>query len=212
MRRRTQKISPAVAFATAAFFILFRSTGVSAQPLGPELTVVLINYSEASDAVVTQARRETSRIFSQSGIRLTWTHCPAVPKPDSAFACQGEPTPGQIRVRILDRQLNNAFQDSVFGFAIAPVFASVYYESALRLAQTSSNSESDVSTILGCLIAHEIGHLLLGHNHHTVNGIMQARWEIKQIQQLTMGALAFTPEQSKLMLVNAHLRTSAAGP
>jgi hypothetical protein len=119
---------------------------------------------------------------------------------------------GQIRVRILARQLNYAFKDSIFGFAITPVFASVYYESALRLARTSSNSESDVSTILGCLIAHEVGHLLLGHNHHSVNGIMQGLWEIKQIQQAMMGALAFTPERSKLMLVNAHLRTSAAVP
>ena len=178
--------------------------------VGANLNVLAFNYSGASPSIVTQAETEASRIFSQSGIRLAWTNCAAQPNLVSLPVCLGEPTPGQIRVRILDRQLNNAFQDSVFGFAIAPVFASVYYESSLRLAQTSTNSESDVSTILGCVIAHEVGHLLLGHNHHTVNGIMQGRWEIKQIQQLTAGSLAFTPEQSKLMLVNVHLRISAA--
>jgi hypothetical protein len=40
---------------------------------------------------------------------------------------------------------------------------------------------------------------------------MQGRWEIKQVE-LTMGALAIAPEQSKLMLANAHLKTCAAIP
>ena len=51
--------------------------------------------------------------------------------------------------------------------------------------------------ILGCVIAHELGHLLLGSNSHSDEGIMQPRWDPNQVRQLMMGTLLFTPEQSK---------------
>ncbi len=214
MRQRTQKFLSAVVFANVVSFVLFQATSglAGTNDEGQNLDVLVFNYSKASHDVLSQAERETSRIFRQSRIHLVWTQCSVQPASESAPACVDEPVPGQIRLRILGQHLNYAFPGSIFGFAQAPVFASVYYESALRLAQRSTNSESDVSIILGCLIAHEVGHLLLGHNHHTVNGIMQGRWDIKQIQQLTMGALAFTPEDSKLMLANAQLRANASMP
>ena len=33
--------------------------------------------------------------------------------------------------------------------------------------------------ILGRVTAHEIGHLLLGTNSHTVHGLMQAKWDLR---------------------------------
>lgn len=204
-----------MAIAIAVFFVLFWSRGASAEansPL-PESNVLVFNYSKAADSVVTQAEREAGRIFGQSGIHLAWTNCPVWPKPNSLVACEGEPAPGEIRVRILEHDLNHAFQTSIFGYAIAPVFASVYYESALRLAQTTTNSGSDIfrreieaPIILGSLIAHEIGHLLLRQNQHTASGIMRARWEIREIQLAVQGGLLFTPEQSGMLRRNARLR------
>ena len=157
-----------------------------------------------------KATAETSRIFAQSGIDLAWTYCPPRPSPNSARACESEPVPGQIRVRVLGRQLTGIFQDSVFGFATAPTFATVYYESAKLLVNTESGRESYLPVVLGGVIAHEIGHLLLGENQHTVNGIMQARWDIWQIQQLLKGALQFTPRQAIRMRINSRIRTMPA--
>ena len=60
--------------------------------------------------------------------------------------------------------------------------------------------------ILGCVIAHEIGHLLLGSNSHSVSGIMQGRWERRQVRQAVTGTLLFTPEQAKLIQAEAQTR------
>jgi hypothetical protein len=98
----------------------------------------------------------------------------------------------------------------VFGLAIQPIWANVYYDSALHLSEATRGFVSDVAAILGCVIAHEIGHLLLGENHHSVDGIMQARWQITQIQQVMKGTLVFSPEQSALMRANVELRTRSA--
>jgi hypothetical protein len=60
---------------------------------------------------------------------------------------------------------------------------------------------------LGCAIAHELGHLLLGTDSHSQSGIMQSRWESVQFRQLTIGTLLFTAEQSERIRANARVRT-----
>lgn len=169
----------------------------------PTLQVVAINYSGASPGLIARAEQQANQIFDQSGIRLAWINCPPVPSEISASFCHG----GLIQVRVLPRHFNDYFRDSVFGFAVQPILASVYYDSALTLAQTAAN-ESETSTILGCLIAHEIGHLLLGPNSHTASGIMQARWDDRQIEGAMKGLLTFTREQSRRLQADAQLRTA----
>lgn len=173
----------------------------------PTLNVLVFNYSSASTVVLIKATAETSQIFAREGIAFAWTYCPSSPSPDSPPACQVAPDPGDIRLRVLGHHLNNAFQDSIFGFAIAPTFATVYYDPARLLVETASDSDSYLPVVLGYLIAHEIGHLLLGDNRHTMNGIMQARWNIQQMQQLMKGTLQFTPQQAMRMRIDSRIRT-----
>ena len=56
--------------------------------------------------------------------------------------------------------VQNKYEDSVFGFTIHPVLATVYYEYAVRRAK-SDHAEFEIPIILGCVIAHELGHLPL---------------------------------------------------
>jgi hypothetical protein len=112
-----------------------------------------------------------------------------------------------IVLRVLSEPSQNKFQDTVFGFAVVPTFATVYYDNALRSAKRDSD-EFEVPIILGCVIAHELGHLLLGSNSHSGSGVMQPRWERKQLRQAMTNALLFTPEQSKLIQAEAQTRTS----
>ena len=93
-------------------------------------------------------------------------------------------------MRILPAPVLDKFQDSVFGFAVHPVLASVYYEFALRRAKRD-DAEFELPMILGCVMAHELGHLLLGSNSHSDKGIMLPRWEVNQVRQLMMGTLLF---------------------
>ena len=43
------------------------------------------------------------------------------------------------------------------------------------------------------------GHLLLGSGSHARTGIMQSRWDRKQIRQATTGRLLFSEEESQRM-------------
>ena len=71
---------------------------------------------------------------------------------------------------------------------VVPVLASVYYDYAMHLARSDS-AEFEIPTILGYVIAHEVGHLLLGSNSHSGSGIMQGQWERGQIRKAMTGTL-----------------------
>jgi hypothetical protein len=53
--------------------------------------------------------------------------------------------------------------------------------------------------LLGYVIAHEVGHLLLGTDSHSHDGIMQGRWEDAQLRGAGKGNLQFTSSQAALM-------------
>jgi hypothetical protein len=173
---------------------------------GAPLQVLVFNYSGASSATVAAAERETSRIFSDSGIDIAWVHCPIPLRADSNEACAADlGVAGEIRVRILDRATENAVNGSVFGFAVAPVFATVYYDDVLRIPNLH-NPDYEIPLILGFLIAHEIGHLILGPGAHTSSGIMQARWDPADLNRAIRGQIGFTIAEKKVLRANTLTR------
>jgi hypothetical protein len=170
------------------------------------ITIQIYNYSLASPTVLVEAEREAGRILRMAGLGVVWLECPVRPStPGPQGHCEKALEATDLRLRVLGAQVTNKFQDTVFGFAVHPVLASVYYEYAARRAK-SDDADFEAPIILGCAIAHELGHLLLGTNSHSDVGIMQPRWESNQFRQLIIGNLVFTTEQSKLMREQARTR------
>jgi len=173
----------------------------------PIIRVRVDNYTQASSATIAGAEREAARILSEAGLQTVWVDCPVGHSLSAAQdPCQEPLEPADLVLRILPNATHNKFQDTVFGFAVHPVLASVYYDYPARLAR-SDNAKSELHVVLGCVIAHELGHLLLGSNSHSGSGIMQSRWERKQIRQAMTGALFFTPAQAKDIQVETLRRT-----
>jgi hypothetical protein len=178
----------------------------SAADPSPTIRIRVDNYSQASRSILAATEREAGRILGEAGLRTVWLDCPvghstAVPQDP----CQEPLEATDIVLRVLSEPTQNRFQDTVFGFAVHPVLASVYYNYVLRRAR-SDNATFEVPVILGCVIAHEIGHLLLGSNSHSSLGVMQQRWERKQIRQAVTGIMLFTPEQAKLIQTETQTR------
>ena len=60
--------------------------------------------------------------------------------------------------------------------------------------------------VLGCAIAHEIGHLLLPPNAHEAGGIMRGQWHPADFPPVSPGVLGFTAEQARLLRIRAESR------
>ena len=82
-------------------------------------------------------------------------------------------------MRIAPRSASSASE--VFGVAFLSdegtgCYSDVFYERALELHADWNVALSD---ILENVMAHELGHLLLGSNSHSAAGIMRAQWQEK---------------------------------
>jgi hypothetical protein len=174
----------------------------------PTATVLVYNYARLSSAIVTAAEREAGRILDAAGVRIIWVECPM--RPTTAIArepCLRALKSTDILLRVLSPPAQHTLKADVFGFAISPIMANVYYDHAVRLAVEQGYAEFDARTILGCVTAHELGHLFLGSHSHSRAGIMRSAWGQKQLRQALMGTLLFTAEQAKLMQAEVRTRT-----
>ena len=165
----------------------------------PRISVVVYNDAGVPASILQQAKEITERIYQDAGIRLTWNdHC----NPKSGLT--------QFFVRIVPRSLSLPGED--FGIAfVGPdgrgVQADVFYSGIVRLAENNSVNPAE---IMGHVMAHELGHLLLGMNSHSNMGIMQAHWSGRQFHEMSRGALRFDKRQSQTISARLRLITMAA--
>jgi hypothetical protein len=179
-------------------FVLYSRADAGAQE-NPRFTVVVYNDAGVPAPILQQAKGVTERIYQDAGIRLAWKdHC----APKSGLT--------QFFVRIVSRSLNLPGED--FGIAfVGPdgrgVQADVFYSGIERLAE---NNSANPAEIMGHVMAHELGHLLLGMNSHSNIGIMQAHWSGHQFHEMSRGALRFDKRQSQTISARLLLITMPA--
>jgi len=130
-----------------------------AADLSPTIRVRVYNYVKASPPMLARVEREAGRILGEAGLRMVWLDCPM----EHFGGVHIEQNPclepleaTDIVLRVLSEATQNKFQDTVFGFAVVPIFATVYYDYAV-LAGKRDNAEFEVPVILGCVIAHGLG-------------------------------------------------------
>ena len=176
-------------------FVLSAFVEVAAQGR-PQFTVVLYNDAGIPERVVNKAKAITENIYRDAGVELVWKNrAGSVPGGTEFF------------LRIVPRSLSLPGED--FGIAFVGsdgrgVQADVFYSGIDRMAKDSSVSPAE---IMGHVMAHELGHLLLGMNSHSPLGIMQSRWSARQLRQMSMGTLKFDKWQSGIIgsrLLRAH--------
>jgi len=170
----------------------------------PTVTILVYNHTQASAAILAGAEREAGRILGEAGLQPVWLDC--LPRDSAADLelCHKAREPIDVVLRVLPGHIQGRLQDTLFGFAFPPALTSVYYEYAGRLA----SSDTGISLMLGCAIAHEVGHLLLGPNSHSLGGIMHGEWGPTELRLALMGRLLFASQQAKLIRVEARRRLS----
>jgi hypothetical protein len=149
-----------------------------------------------------RAKRETTWIFDSAGVDLVWWDVDAgcnVPFKDRSFivVLTSEPLPGWN-------------EPNATGFAAvrsgAYRRAYVFYDRvrAAALAFTKISLSETTGIILGHVVAHELGHLLLPGDAHSLTGIMRDKWNYRLSEEAAAGRLLFTPDQSKLIRKELH--------
>jgi hypothetical protein len=169
--------------------------GQRADTANPQIMILVFDKDRRAQPVLVEAERQATLIFRRAGINVDWRSCTQASE-KSERACQEIPTPTQFVMTIMGQ--NKLSTNDIFGVAFlgesgTGKYVDVFFDSISKLHREEGSNEA---SLLGAVIAHEIGHLLLGSHSHSPWGIMSPHWEAGHLRQVGMGTLLFSPEQA----------------
>jgi hypothetical protein len=196
-----------VLFSIAIFPIRTLAQNTASKPT--QLTVAVYNDAGVPAGVLHRAEQRAANIFAEASFEVVWLHCLRASAED-ALACRQTDLPEHLALRFIRNPVRST-NDAVLGVAFLSGDGTGKYTDVFwkRAEDLHAISNLDLGNILGSVMAHEMGHLLLGSNAHAVSGIMRAHWEGEELRRIAMGTLWFTPQQAKLMRGKTRLWESA---
>jgi hypothetical protein len=174
-----------------------------------QIKVNLYNDSAVSDEVMDSAQKEASRILRDAGVMLSWCRRTI---PGEPCASPGTAT---LQVRLCPRaaEANYAVPANSMGFSLtspAPEFGFFAGILVQRMAAFTRGDQHRYELMLGHVIAHELGHLLLERSAHSRNGLMKDQWDRPQWDLMETGRLLFSRDEARLIQARVKLRQQAA--
>ena len=165
----------------------------------PQVTVFVSDSANAPERIVLAAEQNAGRVFHQAGVEVEWVNCGAQDGNRSHKQCRDSMMSPGLVVRIVPHA--RTLGDDIFGVSFVDhdsgTYADLFFEPIEQLHD--KNKDIPVAPILGSVLAHELGHLLLGWNAHFPGGIMQAHWNEEQLRLIAMGRMFFSKEQAAKM-------------
>jgi hypothetical protein len=186
----------------------------------PQITFRVYNYARVAPGVLTESEQQAAMIFTRVGVDTAWVDCPPSPQEIERYsACSADLGATDVAVRILSRPMSGRLRrlpapDAALGFAIpispqGPLgFVYVLYH---RVEEQARDGSASAGQILGGVIAHEVGHLLLGPRAHSAAGIMRAHWSTRELTLASRSHLAFVPQQAERLRAELLARTKFRG-
>jgi len=155
------------------------------------------NYARVPPVQLARAEATVSAIYRTAGVSLTWVNDDVRPL---------MPDDGRRHLRVLllkpdmsdtkadkDRVPDNVLGQAAFGSTRAYIFTQRVRNLALKNSRV-------FDTLLGEVVAHEVGHLLLPPNSHSKKGIMREHLDVG----LKRNAEAFTSAQGEALRLELY--------
>jgi hypothetical protein len=166
------------------------------------LVVRVYDTTGMSASKLELARADVGQTLTAIGIEPIWRPC-------HATGCVGRPKPHEVSVRIVKSGPASAFgslgYSSIDIEQQAGTLATIYAD---RVDSLAAEAGMDGGVLLGRVIAHEIGHLLLGAPEHGRQGLMRAVWRVEELRRARSIDWVFSGQEGALM--RRHLIARAA--
>jgi hypothetical protein len=82
----------------------------------------------------------------------------------------------------------------------------IYWKMSSAYINGDMDRYVSMGQVLGHVIAHEVGHLLLNQQVHSPQGIMRGEWSFVDFRDMTSGMLLFTPQQAEFLRADVRRR------
>src|SRR5262245_61457163 len=173
-----------VALIAFGFSIVAGSAWASDLRPAQHIAVAVCDLEGVPDVLIRLAEDVAGEVYLDAGVKLEWTDNDCHP---------GE---GVFAVSITSREMAGTLvSDHTIGFAESGTRdATVLYDRVKWFARRYHLSSG---VMLGYVIAHELGHLLLPPKSHSAEGVMRAVLDLRLASERQ---LRFTPQQGALIL------------
>jgi len=182
----------------------------------PRLTVRVYNHVGVPGDVMLSATQIARRIYRELGIETRWASCMMKDGQPAAPLCATPPDVTHLFVQIGSEADAVRFGagENTSGYAMPAEqgkFGSTTILFFNRISRQAAESGVAVEILLGHMVAHEIGHLLLGRDpkggdSHSKSGIMKAPWGRRELRLASTGALRFHKREKRLLISSATAR------
>ena len=186
--------------------------------VGSQITVRVANYAEVDRGTLQRAKRVAANIFAKIGVKLvlvdvdlskeepydkTTLFMDILTAPMAARLGLHETAMGLAPGKASQPNRNKVY---VFAHAAERLFQQV---SKARMAREIRWTVGR-GDILGHIMAHEMGHILLNLNAHPGKGLMRGDWNLRELQRAAVGHLIFTSNEGKQIRQEVELRQQLA--
>jgi hypothetical protein len=173
---------------------------VGAQGAGSEPLMVLVDdHAGVSADILQRALDITGKIFKEIDVDIIWL------KRGDARLKETDVLRSVVIVHVFSREMADRAPFGLLGIAASGTrFARVFYN---RIEDLSPGNEKATACMLGHVVAHELGHLLLPPKSHSATGIMRAGLNGQIVEQ---GNLGFGANQAHLIKANLSANLAAA--
>jgi hypothetical protein len=184
------------ATALALFFAWKADAGQNPHRKTVQLKVSVFNDALVPPSVLREAEARTRSVFAEAGVSLTWLDCGTPGNWHTDLGCREVSFPSHLSVRLVSGQKTG--RDDIFGQSFLNdqgqgSYANVYLTPLSRAKALELVREGD---LLGYVVVHELGHLLLGKNSHSAGGLMRAKWDLAELREAARGNLSFSPSEA----------------
>jgi len=160
------------------------------------LPLFVYDYAGVAPDIRAAAGEVTRHIYAAIGVDIVWVdRCPVACHIAFSREAHADTRSGDLMVTILpDGMTSREFSAGVLGGAPERGnVASAYFG---RIKAFAFERNLLLATLLGHVVAHEVGHLLLREGH-APQGLMRAKWIDPELLQAKLGLLGFTATQGR---------------
>ncbi len=181
------------------------STAAAASGHAPHHIVVRV-YNTVADNGLDAAFAAADSALATVSVHAEWVRCGA--GHDVALRCRTTIPKNELAVRIVAGPPPTTVSDAVtLGESLVDqrtgtgTLATVFIDRVNRLA---SESRTDMPTLLGRAIAHELGHLLMATRRHSGTGLMREIWTPVEVARDYPRDWSFTPHDETTLTRRAE--------
>jgi hypothetical protein len=184
----------------ATLTILWNVPPAAAESEAPGVRIWILDYARIANDVIAQAQQRVTDIYNIIGVQVRWQTTVRPLNPSSSVA-DTLTEPSDFVLIVLNRNMTRRLKvaPDALGMAIVPPQGGgrIAYVLFDRVTQVARAARSDLIDVLGRVMAHEIGHLMLPDGSHSGRGLMRADWNIKELHRPPEAAFEFTIPQGE---------------